>query len=149
MAEITTKKVDALGFDKWQIADIKRAYRSNSMSYTKMERLKAKIDALIAQFKEEEAKTEAWEGPVKVITNNVLGMELTSLEVLRYHEHPEEFYAKYPEHPLSIAAASGAPVGDATPAETPAAPEALAEEAEQPTEPGEGGEAVEEQGPTV
>ena len=106
MAEITTKKVDALGFDKWQIADIKRAYRSNSMSYTKMERLKAKIDALIAQFKEEEAKTEAWEGPVKVITNNVLGMELTSLEVLRYHEHPEEFYAKYPEHPLSIAAAS-------------------------------------------
>lgn len=149
MAEITTKKVDALGFDKWKIADIKRAYRSNSMSYTKMERLKAKIDGLIALFNEEKAKTEAWEAPVKVITNNILGMELTSLEVLRYHEHPEEFYAKYPEHPLSIAANSGAPVGDATPAETPETPETPAEEAEQPTEPGEGGEAVADQGPTV
>ena len=149
MAEITTKKVDALGFDKWQIADIKRAYRSNSMSYTKMERLKAKIDGLIALFNEEKAKTEAWEGPVKVITNNILGMELTSLEVLRYHEHPEEFYAKYPEHPLSIAAASGTPADYTAPADVLEAPEAPAEEAEQPTEPGEGGEAVAEQGPTV
>lgn len=118
MAEITTKKMDALGFDKWQIADIKRAYRSNSMSYTKMGRLKTKIDALIEEFEAEKAKTEAWEGPVKVITNNVLGMELTSLEVLRYHEHPEEFFAKYPEHSLSIAYASGAPVAEAPADET-------------------------------
>ena len=128
MAEITTKKVDALGFDKWQIADIKRAYRSNSKSYTKMNSLKEKINALVNQYNEEEEKTQAWEGPVKVITNSVLGMELTSLEVLRYHEHPEEFYAKYPEHPLSIAAASntGAP-----------AAEAPAEEASEPAEPAE------------
>ena len=107
MAEITTKKVDALGFDKWQIADIKRAYRSNSMTYNKMKRLKERINGLIAEFDAEKAKTEAWEGPVKLITNNVLGMELTSLEVLRFHEHPEEFYAAYPEHPLSIAYAAG------------------------------------------
>lgn len=107
MAEITTKKVDALGFDKWQIADIKRAYRSNSMTYNRMKRLKERINVLIAEFDAEKAKTEAWEAPVKLITNNVLGMELTSLEVLRFHEHPEEFYAAYPEHPLSIAHAAG------------------------------------------
>lgn len=156
MAEITTKKVDALGFDKWQIADIKRAYRSNSMSYTKMGRLKTKIDALIEEFEAERAKTEAWEGPVKVITNNVLGMELTSLEVLRYHEHPEEFYAKYPEHPLSIAVASAgtaAPANDATPAESAEpANDADPVEVNTPSEDaglvfqGEGGEA---QGPTM
>lgn len=103
MAEITTKKVDALGFDKWQIADIKRAYRSNAMSYNKMKRLKDKIDALIDEYNSIEAQTFAWEGPVKVISNNVLGIELTSLEILRFHEHPEEFYAAHPEHPLTIA----------------------------------------------
>lgn len=107
MAEITTKKVDALGFDKWQIADIKRAYRSNSMTYNRMKRLKERINVLIAEFDAEKTKTEAWEAPVKLITNNVLGMELTSLEVLRFHEHPEEFYAAYPEHPLSVAYAAG------------------------------------------
>lgn len=138
MAEITTKKVDALGFDKWQIADIKRAYRSNSKSYTKMNSLKEKINALVNQYNEEEEKTQAWEGPVKAITNSVLGMELTSLEVLRYHEHPEEFYAKYPEHPLSIAAASntGTPAAEA-PAEE-------ASEAAEPAEPVNAGEAAPE-----
>ena len=110
MAEITTKKVDALGFDKWQIADIKRAYRSNSMTYNRMKRLKERINGLIAEFDAEKAKTEAWEAPVKLITNNVLGMELTSLEVLRFHEHPEEFYAAYPEHPLSIAYVANGPI---------------------------------------
>lgn len=103
MAEIATKKVDALGFDKWQIADVKRAYKSNSISYGKMKRLKEKIDGLITEFNAEKEKTETWEAPVKTITNKVLGMDLTSIEVLRYHEHPEEFFAAYPEHPLSIA----------------------------------------------
>lgn len=136
MAEITTKKVDALGFDKWQIADIKRAFKSNSMSYARMSRLKAKIDALILEFDAEKAKTEAWEAPVKVITNKVLDMDLTSLEVLRYHEHPEEFFEKYPEHQLSIANADAT---DTT------APEAV-EEDPMPEEPAE---TVNEAGPTV
>ena len=56
-----TKNVDALGFDKWQIADVKRAYASNKTTYTKMNRLAEKIKALGEQY--EQLKRELAESP--------------------------------------------------------------------------------------
>lgn len=118
-----TKNVDALGFDKWQIADVRRAYQSNKSTYTKMARVEDKIKKLADEYNGLKAELEAWEGPVKVISNKVLGMELTSQEVLAYHVNPQEFYNRYPEHPLSVEAAQQAPEipqeEETQPAETP------------------------------
>lgn len=96
-----TKNVDALGFDKWQIADVRRAYASNKAIYTKMNKLAEKITALVAEYDAKKAELEAWEGPVKLITQKVLGMDLTSQEVLAYHKEPHLFAEKYPDHPAS------------------------------------------------
>lgn len=95
-----TKNVDALGFDKWQIADVRRAYQSNKSIYTKMNRIAEKIEALSRDYDELKAQTEAWEGPVKIITQKVLGMDLTSQEVLAYHKEPKLFVERYSEHPM-------------------------------------------------
>ena len=110
-----TKNVDALGFDKWQIADVRRAYASNKPTYTKLNKIAEKIAALGKDYEELLAQLEAWEGPVKIITQKVLGMDLTSQEVLAFHANPALFAEKYPEHPLS--AELKTPV-DETPEET-------------------------------
>lgn len=119
-----TKSVDALGFDKWQIADIRRAYQSNKPTYVKIAKLKEKIAGLGLLFNQYKAELEAWEGPVKLITQKVLGMEITSEEVMAFHASPEAFYEKYPDHPLSVAhreAQGNTPLEEATeaPEETP------------------------------
>lgn len=113
-----TKNVDALGFDKWQIADVRRAYASNKATYTKLKRVSDKITALGAEYDSLMSQLEAWEGPVKIITQKVLGVDLTSQEVLAYHANPNQFALDYPDHPKSaeLLAASGS----GTPAEDPA-----------------------------
>lgn len=95
-----TRKVDALGFDKWQIADIRRANSSNKSTYTKLNKLAEKIQKLGADYKALEQELAAWEGPVKLITQKVLGLELNSQEVLAYHANPALFMERFPEHPL-------------------------------------------------
>ena len=95
----STKKVDALGFDKWQIADIRRANSSNRTVYNKLNKLAEKIHKLGAEYKELEQQLAAWEGPVKIITQKVLGLELNSQEVLAFHVNPYLFMERFPEHP--------------------------------------------------
>ena len=112
-----TKNVDALGFDKWQIADVKRAYASNKTTYTKMNRLAEKIKALGEQYEQLKAELAAWEGPVAVISNKVLGMELTSQEVLAFHKEPKLFAERFPEHPKSAEILSSLAEAPETPAE--------------------------------
>lgn len=121
-----TKNVDALGFDKWQIADVRRAYQSNKTTYTKMNRLAEKINALAAEYNAQKAELEAWEGPVKIISQKVLGMELTSQEVLAYHKDPALFAQRYPDHPVS--AAICAMYADGTVAQQEEDPEAVVTE---------------------
>ena len=36
------KKVDALGFDRFQIASVRRAFQSNALTYKKMDGIAAK-----------------------------------------------------------------------------------------------------------
>lgn len=100
MAEMT-KKVDALGFDKFQIANVKRAYAANKVTYRKMDTIADKIHKLHEQYEALRAETESFEGAVKKITQRVLGMDLTSREVLAYHENPSLFAQNHPDHPLS------------------------------------------------
>lgn len=115
MAE-TTKKVDALGFDKFQIANIKRAYAANKVTYRKMDSLASKIKDLHEQYQAHLAETESFESAVKAITQKVLGIDLTSREVLAYHENPQLFAQNHPEHPLfaTLVPTSGESVQEGT-----------------------------------
>lgn len=113
-----TKNVDALGFDKWQIADVRRAYASNKTTYTKMNRLAEKINKLAEEYNLQKAQLEAWEGPVKIITQKVLGMELTSQEVLAYHKEPKLFADRFPEHPATPAILEAIASGEIVPSES-------------------------------
>lgn len=127
-----TKNVDALGFDKWQIADVRRAYASNKATYTKLKRVSDKITALGAEYDSLMSQLEAWEGPVKIITQKVLGVDLTSQEVLAYHANPNQFALDYPDHPKSaeLLAASGTPAAEPETTESAPAESAPAESTE-------------------
>lgn len=124
-----TKNVDALGFDKWQIADVRRAYQSNKSIYTKMNKIAEKIEALGKDYNDLKAQTEAWEGPVKIITQKVLGMDLTSQEVLAYHKEPKLFVERYSEHPMvaEILERLAEPIPEDAPVEESPAEEAVFE----------------------
>ena len=91
------KKVDALGFDRFQIASVRRAFQSNALTYKKMDGIAAKIKELGAQYDALEAQTQAWEAPAKQISKEVLGIELNSRQILAAHENPEAFFAEHPE----------------------------------------------------
>lgn len=129
-----TKNVDALGFDKWQIADVRRAYASNKTIYTKMSRLAEKINNLAEAYNLQKAQLEAWEGPVKIITQKVLGMELTSQEVLAYHKEPKLFADRFPEHPATPAILEAIASGEITPSEPSEEPEGETAIQEEPTD---------------
>lgn len=124
-----TKNVDALGFDKWQIADVRRAFASNKPTYTKLNKVAEKMEALGKEYQFLMSQLEAWEGPVKIITQKVLGIDLTSQEVLAYHADPKLFAKNYPEHPLSASLLADEAPAEETPAEeTPEATESAPEE---------------------
>lgn len=129
------KKVDALGFDRFQIASVRRAFQSNALTYKKMDGIAAKIKELGAKYDALEAETQAWEAPAKQISKEVLGIELNSRQILAAHENPEAFFAEHPELKPVTEQPEETPVndnegGDAAPAEEvpveEAAPEAAA-----------------------
>ena len=130
-----TKNVDALGFDKWQIAAIRRAFASNKGTYGKMTRIAEKITKLGEEYNALKAELEAWEGPVKIITQKVLNMELVSQDVLAYHNNPKLFVEKYPEHPVSKAIVESGILDQLAfePSSEDAAPEEVLEEAQDGT----------------
>ena len=125
---MVNKKVNALGFDRFQIASIRRAYQNNAQVYKKMDTISNKVKELADKYNALEAETLAWEAPAKQLSKDVLGIELTSREILYFSEHPEEFFEKHPE------------VRDAAPTEeapVEAQPEAPAEESAEAPEPAE------------
>jgi len=112
---IVTKKVDALGFDRNQIASIRRAYASNKMNYKKMDVISEKIQELYKKYEALEKMTESWDAPAKQLSKEILGVELTSREILAAHENPEEFFASHPRQ--SSGEDEAAPVDEPVPAE--------------------------------
>ena len=132
-----SKKVDALGFDRFQIASVRRAFQSNALTYKKMDGIAAKIKELGAQYDALEAQTQAWEAPAKQISKEVLGIELNSRQILAAHENPEAFFAEHSELKPAAEQPEETPANEETkeaPAEE-AAPEAPAAETPESPDP--------------
>jgi len=91
------KKVDALGFDKFEIANARRAAAANKSNYNKIDKIKAKIVALGKELDAAEALAETWDAPAKQMSNSKLGVALTARQIVYYHDNPQEFYRDYPE----------------------------------------------------
>ena len=91
------KKVDALGFDKFELANIKRCAAANKGNYKKIDAIKAKILEYGKLLEAAEALAETWDAPAKQMSKDKLGVELTAREIMYYHSNPEELYADFPE----------------------------------------------------
>ena len=92
-----TKKVDALGFDKFEIANIRRCAAANKTNYKKIDAIKAKIIEYGKLLDSAEALAETWDAPAKKMSVEKLGVELTAREIMFFHENPEKFYEAYPQ----------------------------------------------------
>lgn len=91
------KKVDALGFDRFEIANIRRCAGANKTNYKKIDAIKAKIMEYGKLLDAAEALAETWDAPAKQMSKDKLGIELTAREVIYFHENPEKLYEEYPE----------------------------------------------------
>lgn len=97
MANQTAKQVDALGFDRMEIANVRRSYGANKVNYSKLNKLyekaaelKTKIDGLLEQIK-------VWDAPARALALEKVGVELSSEEILLAHTEPEKFFETHPE----------------------------------------------------
>lgn len=150
------KQLDCLGFDRMQLAAIKRNYQNNKPLYVKMNKLAAKINKAIDEHHQLQADAAASDLYTRNLAKRVTGYDLTSDMVLEFHANPakwEEFKAKNPisteevpegaesEQPAETETPDGSQEETETPAEdTEEAPsneqpaEAPAEEVEQPAQ---------------
>lgn len=140
------KQLDCLGFDRMQLAAIKRNYQNNKPLYVKMNKLAKKINASIEEHHQLQADAAASDLYTRNLAKRVTGYDLTSDAVLEFHANPEAWEKFKAEHPLntgdeapaeeSSKPADGQPSGDANPeAKQPAEP--AQEAAEQPADEGE------------
>lgn len=97
MANTNAKQVDVLGFDRMEIANVRRAYGANKVNYSKLNKLyekatelKPKIDALKEAIK-------VWDAPARALAMEKVGVELSSEEILLAHTEPEKFFQIHPE----------------------------------------------------
>lgn len=91
------KKVDALGFDKFELANIKRCAAANKGNYKNIDKIKAKIMEYGKLLDTAEALAETWDAPAKQMSKDKLGVELTAREIVYYHNNPQQLYADFPE----------------------------------------------------
>ena len=117
------KQLDCLGFDRMQLAAIKRNYQNNKPLYDKMNKLAKKINAAIEEHHQLQADAAASDLYTRNLAKRVTGYDLTSDAVLEFHANPEAWEKFKAEHPLNT--------GDKAPAEEPSKP---ADEAEAPTD---------------
>lgn len=97
MASTNAKQVDALGFDRMEIANVRRAYGANKVNYSKLNKLyekaaelKTKIDGLLEAIR-------VWDAPARALAVEKVGVELSSEEILLAHEDINKFYEIHPE----------------------------------------------------
>lgn len=139
------KQLDCLGFDRMQLAAIKRNYQNNKPLYVKMNKLAKKINAAIEEHHRLQADATASDLYTRNLAKRVTGYDLTSDAVLEFHANPEAWEKFKAEHPLNTddkapaeelsKPADGQPSGDANPeAKQPAEP--AQEAAEQPADEG-------------
>lgn len=97
MANQPAKQVDVLGFDRMEIANVRRSYGANKVNYSKLNKLyekattlKGQIDSLLEQIK-------VWDAPARALALEKVGVELSSEEILLAHTEPEKFFEVHPE----------------------------------------------------
>lgn len=97
MANQNAKQVDVLGFDRMEIANVRRSYGANKVNYSKLNKLyekagalKLAIDTLLEQIK-------VWDAPARALALEKVGVELSSEEILLAHTEPEKFFEVHPE----------------------------------------------------
>ena len=108
MANSNAKQVDVLGFDRMEIANVRRAYGANKVNYSKLNKLYEKAAALKSQIDLLNDQIKVWDAPVRALSLEKVGKELTSEEILLAHTEPDKFFELYPElkpeEPLAEAA---------------------------------------------
>lgn len=97
MANTTVKQVDALGFDRMEIANVRRAYGANKVNYTKLNKLYEKAKALKEQIDAVNEAIKVWDAPARKLAVEKVGVELSSEEILIAHTEPEKFFQLHPE----------------------------------------------------
>ena len=91
------KKTDALGFDRLELANVKRCAAANKTNYKKIDALREKILALGEQLKVVQALADTWDAPAKQMSQEKLGIALSAREIVYYHNNPQQLYQDYPE----------------------------------------------------
>ena len=97
MANQTAKQVDVLGFDRMEIANVRRAYGANKVNYSKLNKLYEKAAALKLAIDTVLEQIKVWDAPARALALEKVGVELSSEEILLAHTEPERFFELHPE----------------------------------------------------
>lgn len=106
-----------MGFDRMQIAAIKRNYANLKPIFAKMDRLAVKVNAMIDEHRKLQANAVASDSYTRNMAKDVTGYDLTSDAVLKFHNDPEAWEKFKADHPLE--GENVAAPAEETPAETP------------------------------
>ena len=97
MANQNAKQVDALGFDRMEIANVRRSYGANKVNYSKLNKLYEKAAALKGQIDTLLEQIKVWDAPARALALEKVGVELSSEEILLAHTEPDKFFEVHPE----------------------------------------------------
>ena len=97
MANQTAKQVDVLGFDRMEIANVRRCYAANKLNYTKLNKLYEKATGLKAEIDNLKESIKTWDAPARQLALQKVGVELSSEEIMLAHGDPEKFFEMHPE----------------------------------------------------
>ncbi len=91
------KQTDSLGFDRMEIANVRRSYAANKSNYAKLNKLYEKAAVLKTQIDGLKEAIKTWDAPARALALEKVGVELTSEEILFAHTNPEAFFEQHPE----------------------------------------------------
>lgn len=97
MANVNAKQVDVLGFDRMEIANVRRAYGANKVNYSKLNKLYEKATELKTKIDAIKEAIKVWDAPARALAVEKVGVELSSEEILLAHTDPEKFFQLHPE----------------------------------------------------
>ena len=97
MANANAKQVDVLGFDRMEIANVRRAYGANKVNYSKLNKLYEKATELKTKIDAIKEAIKVWDAPARALALEKVGVELSSEEILIAHTDPEKFFHLHPE----------------------------------------------------
>lgn len=97
MANANAKQVDVLGFDRMEIANVRRAYGANKVNYSKLNKLYEKATELKTKIDATKEAIKVWDAPARALAMEKIGVELSSEEILLAHTDPEKFFQLHPE----------------------------------------------------